>query len=145
MPNLIKLNDTSGDWEIVDQPEAIDWQSAEEWQDGGNLVLDVDAEPEDRFASATKIAINFPAFNDGRGLSLAVLLRTRVNFTGELRAIGDVHQDILHYMARCGFSSFELPDAKDAESALSLVSPYSDHYQASILQPTPAFRRVQRG
>ena len=36
------------------------------------------------------IAVSFPAFNDGRGFSHASLLRTRLNYQGELRAVGDV-------------------------------------------------------
>ena len=34
------------------------------------------------------VAIRFPTFGDGRGHSLAVLLRERHGFKGELRAIG---------------------------------------------------------
>jgi uncharacterized protein (DUF934 family) len=53
------------------------------------------------------VAIRFPTMNDGRGLSLAVLLRTRFAFTGELRAIGEVHEDVLNYMHRCGIDSYQ--------------------------------------
>src|SRR5262245_19182101 len=38
--------------------------------------------------NAGPIAIKFPVFNDGRGISLAVLLRERHGFKGEIRAIG---------------------------------------------------------
>ena len=62
-----------------------DWHPA----GGAGLLLEVDDEPQLSFAVAPLIAINFPSFNDGRGLSLAVLLRTRVGFEGELR-VGDV-------------------------------------------------------
>ena len=55
------------------------------------------------------IAIRFSTVNDGRGLSIAVILRTRLGFKGELRAIGEVHEDVLHYMRRCGIDSYELP------------------------------------
>src|SRR5690606_24880554 len=51
----------------------------------GDRVEDIGADVE-RFAS---IAINFPAFTDGRGYSSARLLRERMGFTGELRAVGD--------------------------------------------------------
>lgn len=116
--------------------------SMEQWQDAKSqpLQLEVDAEPDASINNAPAIAINFPAFNDGRGLSLAVLLRTRLGFTGELRAIGDVHQDILHYMRRCGFDSYLLPDGRDPEQALKLLTPYSAHYQASVEEPQPHFR-----
>jgi uncharacterized protein (DUF934 family) len=91
------------------------------------------------------IAIDFPAFNDGRGLSLAVLLRTRYGYTGELRAIGDVHPDMLHYLERCGFDSFLLPDGRDPQIALSALDSISDFYQGSVIEPLPAFRRIARG
>ena len=96
-------------------------------------------------ARVSMIAIHFPAFNDGRGLSLAVLLRTRFGYTGELRAIGDVHTDMLHYLHRCGFDSYLLPDGRDPQTALAILNSLSDFYQGSVLQPMPAFRRVARG
>ena len=126
---------------------------AEEWNgpaDGG-LLLSVDVEPESRFASADVIAIEFPAFNDGRGLSLAVLLRTRFGFTGELRAVGHLNLDILHYLARCGFDNAVLDDVSVVEAGrhhrtqANLLAPYSDNYQASVVEPEPAYRRVRRG
>ena len=98
------------------------------------------------------IAINFPAFSDGRGLSLAVLLRTRFNYDGELRAVGDVHPDVIHYMKRCGFDTFQMPEgralpaaANDADADHNTLAPHSDYYQASVIHPEPAYRRVRRG
>jgi phosphoadenosine phosphosulfate reductase len=55
-----------------------------------------------RFAS---IAVSFPAFTDGRGYSTARLLRERFGFKGELRAVGDVLQDQIPHMQRCGFDA----------------------------------------
>ena len=126
---------------------------AEEWNaaPGSGLLLSIDAEPEPRFACADVIAIDFPAFNDGRGLSLAVLLRTRFGFTGELRAVGHLNLDILHYLARCGFDSAALDDVSVVEAGrhhrtqANLLAPYSDNYQASVVEPEPAYRRVRRG
>lgn len=91
------------------------------------------------------IAIDFPAFSDGRGLSLAVLLRTRCGFRGELRAVGDVHGDMMHYLERCGFDSYLLPDGRDPQTALDALSSLTDFYQGSVAQPLPAYRRVGRG
>jgi uncharacterized protein (DUF934 family) len=121
------------------------------WQadSGQGLLLEPTDEPEARFAGAPLIAINFPAFNDGRGLSLAVLLRTRYGFGGELRAVGDVHPDIIHYMTRCGFDTFQMPEGRTLPPAANddalTLAPYSDYYQASVLNPQPAYRRVRRG
>ncbi len=107
-----------------------------------------DAEPEEIAPLLKKlslIAIRFAAFNDGRGLSLAVLLRTRYGFTGELRAIGAVHEDLLHYMQRCGIDSYQLPDGHDPTVALAAMKSLTDFYQGSVIDPRPAFRRVARG
>ena len=116
---------------------------------GDGLLLEPHDEPEARFKRAPLIAINFPAFSDGRGLSLAVLLRTRYDFKGELRAVGDVHPDVIHYMKRCGFDTFQMPEGRRLPPArqdgASTLAPYSDYYQASVLQPEPAYRRIRRG
>ncbi len=52
------------------------------------------------------IAVAFPAFNDGRGFSHASLLRERLGYAGELRAVGDVLIDQVPLMLRTGFDSF---------------------------------------
>jgi uncharacterized protein (DUF934 family) len=119
----------------------------EQWHgnSGHGLLLGVDVEPEARFVDAPLIAIDFPVFHDGRGLSLAVLLRSRIGFTGELRAVGDVHPELFHYLRRCGFDSLVLPPGRSLASADTLLAPYSDYYQASIADPRPAFRRRRRG
>lgn len=57
------------------------------------------------------IAITFPKFTDGRGYSMGWLLRTRLGYKGEMRAIGDVLFDEMQFMVRCGFDSFEITDA----------------------------------
>jgi uncharacterized protein (DUF934 family) len=52
------------------------------------------------------VAVSFPAFNDGRGFSHASLLRSRLDFAGEVRAVGDVLIDQVPLMLRTGFTSF---------------------------------------
>lgn len=61
-----------------------------------------------RFAS---IAINFPAFTDGRGYSSARLLRERYGYEGEMRAVGDVLADQIPFMRRCGIDAFVITNA----------------------------------
>mgnify|MGYP001828544111 CR=1 FL=1 len=143
MPTLIKAS--ADGWGIASESAEIQWQSLQDWHSGDALLLTADLEPVAEFAQADRIAIEFPAFNDGRALSLAVLLRTRLGYTGELRAVGAVHEDILHYMVRCGFDAVEIPDDRDVQIALDLISPYSNVYQGSVDNPEPSFRRMQRG
>lgn len=87
------------------------------------------------------IAVNFPTFKDGRGYSIAYLLRNRYGYTGEVRAIGDVLRDQLFYMHRVGFNSFQLRADKDINDALTALNDFSESYQASTDQPEPLFRR----
>lgn len=54
------------------------------------------------------IALEFPKFSDGRPYSTARVLRERYGFAGELRAVGDVLLEQLHFMDRAGFDAFEI-------------------------------------
>lgn len=86
------------------------------------------------------IAIDFPKFTDGRGYSIARLLRDRYDYRGELRAIGDVQHDQLYYLREVGFDAFALRDDKDAEDALRGFRDFRDGYQSTAIR-TPWFRR----
>jgi uncharacterized protein (DUF934 family) len=75
------------------------------------------------------IAIHFPVYTDGRGFSLAQLLRHTHGWTGEMRAVGDVLIDTVHYLARCGFDSFVLKEGHDPALALAALGTFSASYQ----------------
>ena len=77
------------------------------------------------------IALDFPTFKDGRSYSHARLLRERYKYEGELRAIGDVLQDQLFFMKRCGIDSFKVRDDKNIEEALKSFKDFSVRYQAA--------------
>jgi uncharacterized protein (DUF934 family) len=87
------------------------------------------------------VAIEFPVFTDGRGYSLARLLRDQHHYAGQVRAVGDVFQDQLHYLSRCGFNAFVLRPGESATEALQGFGVFSDAYQASADIPEPLFRR----
>jgi uncharacterized protein (DUF934 family) len=87
------------------------------------------------------VAIDFPRYVDGRGYSSARLLRERIGFRGELRAVGNVLPDQLFYMMRCGFDAFELQAGKRVESALAALRAFSVTYQAAADDPRPLYRR----
>jgi uncharacterized protein (DUF934 family) len=76
------------------------------------------------------IGAEFPGPGEGRGYSQARLLREHWKFGGEMRATGYVRRDQLFFMARCGFNSFELPDA-DIEDAYTALATFSNAYQPS--------------
>jgi uncharacterized protein (DUF934 family) len=87
------------------------------------------------------LAVDFPSFRDGRGYSVATLLRTRYGWAGQLRAIGDVLRDQLNYMRRCGFDAFAIRPDKDIHDAMKSFSHYSVRYQGAADNPLPLFRR----
>lgn len=87
------------------------------------------------------IAVDFPVFKDGRGFSIASLLRSRYGYRGDLRAIGDVLIDQLFYLRRVGFSSFALRVDQDPDTAVAALSTFTDVYQSGVDQPLPYFRR----
>ena len=68
------------------------------------------------------IAVRFASFTDGRGYSIARLLRERHGYRGELRAIGDVLRDQLYYLSRCGFDAFALRRAALPDCRLRATS-----------------------
>ncbi len=87
------------------------------------------------------IGINFPAFADGRGYSLARLISEREAYTGEIRAIGDVLIDQLYYMKRCGFTTYLLKEGLSPEKALNYFSTFNAPYQLAADIKEPLFRR----
>ena len=95
-------------------------------------------------ANLSLIAIDFPAFSDGRGYSIAFNLRTRLGYDGEIRAIGDVLRDQLFYMQRVGFNAFATREDRSIEDALKGLTDFSDVYQTSWDQKMPLYRRASR-
>ena len=87
------------------------------------------------------VAVSFPIFTDGRGYSIARLLRERHGWRGELRAVGDVLRDQLFLLARCGFDNFALRDGQDPVAAVAGFADFSVRYQAGVDEPRPLFRR----
>jgi uncharacterized protein (DUF934 family) len=85
------------------------------------------------------VAVSFPTFTDGRGYSIARLLRERHGYSGELRAVGDVLRDQLYLMARCGFDAFALRADQDPVAATTAFSDFSVRYQAAADGERPLF------
>ena len=114
-------------------------------RDGGlGVWLDSDQEAEeigDDVQHFQVIALNFPAFTDGRSYSNARLLRDRYGYKGELRAIGDVLRDQLFFMARCGYDAIAIRADKDPKDALQGLKDFSVTYQGATDEPLPLFRR----
>jgi uncharacterized protein (DUF934 family) len=86
------------------------------------------------------VAAEFPSAGEGRGYTQGRLLRSRLQFKGELRAVGaGVKQDLLFIMSRCGFDSFELASGQKADEALRALDRYSVAYQPA--EPVPSIEQ----
>jgi uncharacterized protein (DUF934 family) len=88
------------------------------------------------------VALQFPTFADGRALSQAVVLRTRLGFTGELRAIGDITRDLVFWLGRCGFDAIVPRLDQDLEACRLALVELRVSYQAAADGRTPAW--IQR-
>jgi len=79
--------------------------------------------------NAGPIAIRFPSFGDGRGISLAVLLRERHGFKGEIRAVGYLIPDLAQFLLRSGFDTAEIADPEQAATWKAAATRYNRNYQ----------------
>jgi uncharacterized protein (DUF934 family) len=116
--------------------------SLEQWQDHWDALLRrgfpvgvrlrSDQHPEviaDDLDQLALVALEFPAFKDGRAYSYARLLRQRFGFWGELRAVGDVLLEQLHFMHRVGFDAFELNSEDPEADFRTAMTDFSVCYQ----------------
>ena len=160
MPNIIKDgNIVANDWVLIEDAEitavsalpsgdlilplAVWQQLSDQLTDRKiGLWLNSDEAPmviQQQCKDLPLIAINFPAFADGRGYSYANVLRVQYGYEGELRAIGDVLKDQLSYMKRVGFNSYDLRDDQNMEEALKHFADFSKPYQAAVDNDKPLF------
>jgi len=84
------------------------------------------------------IALEFDTFADGRGFSMARMLR-RAGYQGEIRAVGDVAMDRIDFMQRVGFNAFELRDDQDVTQVLSKFGEVTVHFQPSADGKGPSY------
>ena len=88
------------------------------------------------------VELQFPKFSDGRAFSQAFLLRRRLGFAGDIRAVGDVLIDQLVQMQRTGFSSAVLRADQDIGLAQRQFERYAAFYQGDAVQTAPRFARA---
>ncbi|MDR0673121.1 MAG: DUF934 domain-containing protein [Zoogloeaceae bacterium] len=72
-----------------------------------------------RLVDFAVIALDFPVFTDGRAYSLARLLRERLGYTGELRAVGHVLLDTLLFTRRLGFDAWIMRERQHVDEAIA--------------------------
>ena len=126
------------DWRAEGFTPLTDWLAGERDLPPVLVATDDPLSLDGQLNGVALVAIDFAKFSDGRGLSSAVLLRKRLGYGGELRAVGDVLHDQLFFMQRVGFDSYALKDDKNALYAIEAgFSPFSDAYQTSTTEPQP--------
>jgi uncharacterized protein (DUF934 family) len=77
------------------------------------------------------VALSFPAFSDGRSLSIARQLRLE-EYAGEIRAIGNVLPDLLQFMLQVGFDSFEVSERFSRQRWIDSLKKMSLTYQHDL-------------
>ncbi|MEY2657599.1 MAG: DUF934 domain-containing protein [Limnohabitans sp.] len=109
----------------------------------GVLRLANDADPTTcSLEGVSRVELHFPTFADGRAYSQAVLLRRRLGFQGDIRAVGDVLIDQVQQMSRTGFTSAELRADQSLTQAREQLKRFDDFYQGDALQSRPRFARI---
>ena len=139
------------DWTHLDENDALPESgnvtiSYARWQEEKNNMLHFKGELgialntdvaidklKDNLHNIALITINFTEFKDGRGFSLARLLRERYQFDGEIRATGNVLRDQIYYLHRCGFDAFELEPHRDINEAMLAFDDFSVNYQPAVV------------
>lgn len=87
------------------------------------------------------VALQFPQWTDGRAYSQARLLRSRLRFTGEVRATGEVLVDMLPLLQRTGFDAAQLRADQNLAAAARALRYFAAHYQGDVHQTRPLFAR----
>jgi phosphoadenosine phosphosulfate reductase len=97
-----------------------------------------------QLAELQQIVVDFPVFRDGRGFSLAAVLRGR-GYRGELVARGHLLPDQARHLARTGFDAVELSEGADRGEWERSLSAYSAAYQPAEDDDAPIWRRRRGG
>ncbi len=121
LPVLVTLKRWLDETEIlIDRPTPVGvWLRSEE--SPAQLV--------DALGDIQLIAVDFPAFTDGRSYSSARLLRERYGYTGTIRATGNVLRDQYAFMLRCGIDEIEIAETEDIDGWLRAAGKMTQHYQ----------------
>ncbi|MGI1671551.1 MAG: DUF934 domain-containing protein [Neptuniibacter sp.] len=147
MPLLINREVVADNWTLINEetldqagdiivPLALYLENRDSLENReGQLAIQVNGDDEldellDNLDKFPLIAVDFPAFRDGRGFSIARLL-VRAGYKGEIRATGDVGRDRIAYMERCGFTAIQISDEIYKEEMLSAFTEVSNYYQSA--------------
>lgn len=141
----LRLN-TAAAIDAAERRLTLEQLRAEPPTDGVKIALDlpnhVDVEDlADDLSRVHAVVLNFPKWTDGRAYTQARLLRARLRFAGEVRAVGDVVADMLPLLQRCGFDAVWLRDGQRVEVAQHVLGFFSSFYQGDVHETRPVFGR----
>jgi uncharacterized protein (DUF934 family) len=88
------------------------------------------------------VVLQFPNWTDGRAYTQARLLRTRLRFTGEVRASGEVLVDMLPLLQRNGFDAVQLRADQSVQAARRALGYFAEHYQGDANELRPLYARA---
>ena len=119
--------------------DIINLVSVSDWLDNidkySSLKKGVIIKPDDDFEllkdsvhKISLIAIDFSIFEEGRGYSQATLIKTRWNYSGEIKGI-NAHLDQLQFMIRSGIDTYELQEQYKGSDELSYTNGFNICYQ----------------
>lgn len=135
------VNDATDTNFVAYEPWQTQLKALESTEPQHGVILPADCEYQLHLEALLRrpvLAIFFEKFNDGRGYSLARLLR-EAGFTGELRAVGDILIDQLFYLQRCGYDAFALRDDQKQADALAALESFTLTYQSAADQHQPIY------
>ena len=162
MPKLIKLDGDAAAWaedpftfvadeDAVPAPGEIVVTMARLLAEGDALLssgrrVGVRLQPHERIEDLAYdlprlavVELVFSKFRDGRPYSSASILRGRLDYQGEVRAIGDVLREQALHLVRCGFDAFEPADGSTPDEWLAAAHRYRHVYQRAADDRTPVF------
>ena len=144
-----------GDDDVL--PEGSVIVSLQRWQKEQNLLLSRGTpigvqlksgeEPSaiaDQLDRIGLVALEFPAYRNGRAFSYARLLRERYGYEGEVRAVGAVLRDQFYFLVRCGFDALEVRDEITPEVFAESIGTFTHPYQPSTDRAEPVMSLRQR-
>lgn len=118
-------------------------QTLEGIQNGLRLSVTTPLEEVEAAAAAEDVLVlEFDAFRDGRGFSLAAVLRER-GYRGQLIAAGKVLPDQARHLRRSGFDAVELAPGADRAAWARMDQAFSAAYQPAV-DPDPSIWRRRR-
>jgi phosphoadenosine phosphosulfate reductase len=110
-------------------------------EDGVRLAVDTPLETiTSAAADAATLVLEFGAFRDGRGFSLAAALRAG-GYRGRLVAAGRLIPDQARHLARSGFDAVVLPEGADVRTWERMSAAFSAVYQPGADAEVPIWRR----